>query len=692
VIRFGIALFALGALAALLAARLRHVQAVDPQQNVLLVTIDTLRADALGVSGGKAKTPVLDALAAEGIRFTFAHAHVPLTLPSHASLLTGRIPLEHGVHDNSGFRVRPEERTLAVLLKARGLATAAFVSASTLDARLGLNLGFEVYSEGYSEGGAAGREAIAERRAEEVVRDALGWLRGQNGQWFCWVHLFDPHAPYEPPAPYQEQYAGRPYLGEVAYADAALAPLIEFARRTDRSTLILVTSDHGESLGEHGELTHGLFAYESTLHVPLILHQPRLLPKGRVLDAPVALVDVVPTVLALLGHPVPDGLAGRSLLEARAEEAPIYFEALSAMLTRGWAPLHGLLAGRQKYIELPLPEYYDLAADPAEQRNLIQVPAAKEPADELRAQLERLLQGRVPAEKQAVDPELEARLESLGYVTGRAGPKERYTESDDPKRLLHLDAALHQGIEHRRRGELDQAIALYGQILRERPSLGLVYLQLANVYRRKGELRNAIATLEKAVAQGLASSEARAFLGIYLVEAGQSGRAIELLDTCAEARKRGDADALNALGMALAGLGREPEALGCFQGVLELDPQDAMALTNTGVVKLHQGEAAEAEALLRRAVRLDPAQPKAWNALGVLAARSGRAEEAIAHWRRVVELDASQYDTLYNLGMLCLRHKDPACARTHLEAFARSAPPELYGRDLEEVRRILASL
>ncbi len=353
----------------------------NEKQNVLLITIDTLRGDALGCYGGGATTPVLDGLAASGLKYTFAHAPTVMTLPSHTSILTGLYPEGHGVHDNSGFRLGSEIPTLATIFSQRGMATGAFVSAATLDARFGLGRGFDVYDEGYPEQAAQGRMAVPERRGEETVAAARKWIESQNGQWFCWVHLFDPHAPYDPPPGYGagSDDRGR-YLGEVAYVDAALKPLVGLAQKSKPGTLILVTSDHGESLGEHGELTHGLFAYESTLRVPLLLWNPEIRRAG-VVDAPVGLVDVAPTLLELLGIEPPKAWVGRSLLRPSAERE-LAFETLHTMLTRGWAPLRGLLAGRWKAIDLPIPELYNLRPDPAEQENL----ASRDPR-----RLERLL-------------------------------------------------------------------------------------------------------------------------------------------------------------------------------------------------------------------------------------------------------------------------------------------------------------
>src|SRR3954471_19942261 len=242
-------------------------------QNVLLITIDTLRADALSSYGGAAKTPNLDALASRGTRFDFAHAHAVLTRPSHASILSGLYPFEHGVRDHSGYRIRPGTATLATMLKADGFATGAFVGGMPLERQFGLDAGFDVYDDHFARPDTSSDFSLAERPAGAVVDAALHWIGGQQGRWFAWVHVFDPHAPYTPPAPFDRDYAARPYDGEVAYVDAALAPLLDAAARGARPTAVLVTGDHGEGLGDHGELTHGLFAYESTLRVPLILAQ-----------------------------------------------------------------------------------------------------------------------------------------------------------------------------------------------------------------------------------------------------------------------------------------------------------------------------------------------------------------------------------------------------------------------------------
>ena len=342
-------------------------------RNVLLLTIDTLRADTPGFAGGAAATPNLDGLARSGIWFDFAHAHAVVTLPSHASILTGQYPFAHGIRDNAGYRLRDGLPTLATILRSNGFATGAFVGAFPLDSRFGLNAGFDRYDDRYPETSRASDFLMPERPAEEVVDAAVRWISDQEDRWFAWVHVFDPHAPYQPPAPFDGRYRADPYAGEVAYTDHALGPLLAATARAGRPAVIVVTADHGEGLGDHREQTHGLFAYEATLRVPFVLEMPGI-DVGRS-QVPARLVDVLPTVLDALALEPPQGAPGRSLVQALegrgASGDESYFEALTASFNRGWAPLTGMLVGQEKYIELPIPELYDLESDPGEQQNLL---------------------------------------------------------------------------------------------------------------------------------------------------------------------------------------------------------------------------------------------------------------------------------------------------------------------------------
>ena len=291
----------------------------NADQNVLLITLDTLRADALGSYGGQAATPNLDALAAHGARFTFAHAHAVVTLPSHTSILTGRLPYEHGMRDNAGFRVKDGTQTLATRLKPLGFATGAFVGGFPLTKRFGLTPGFDVYDDQISEMKSDVTFTLPERRADAVVTRAVDWIRQTPGKFFGWVHLFDAHHPYDAPGEFKTKYS-RAYDGEVAWIDKALEPLLTHLRTLPRPTTVIVTSDHGESLGEHGEETHGMFAYEATLRVPLIIATvgaanatPHSASKGLTIESPARQIDIAPTVLDIVSGPLDGTWLGSSL-------------------------------------------------------------------------------------------------------------------------------------------------------------------------------------------------------------------------------------------------------------------------------------------------------------------------------------------------------------------------------------------
>src|SRR3954463_16712618 len=400
--------------------------ALHGKPDVILVTIDTLRADAVGYSGNtRVKTPFLDRLASEGIVFTNAHAHNVVTLPSHINILTGLYPYQHGVHDNAGFKLAPKNETLGAMLHRAGYTTGAFIGAYPLDARYGLNAGFDVYDDNYGKGAASLDFTNQERPAGAVLEAASRWWTANQGKpRFLWVHLYDAHAPYRPPEPFASEYASDAYLGEVAAVDHALDTQLAPIINADPNALVIVTADHGEARGEHGELTHGLFAYEATLKIPLIVRAPGL--KHRVEPAYVRHVDIVPTVLDALSITKPTVLPGASLL-GKVEPRDSYFESLSASLNRGWAPLTGVIHRGEKYIELPIAELYDLPRDPKELTNLRA--ERRREAEEARQLLTSMHGSGVEARN--VSSEEAARLRSLGYVSGTASAKGAYTAADD---------------------------------------------------------------------------------------------------------------------------------------------------------------------------------------------------------------------------------------------------------------------
>jgi choline-sulfatase len=663
-------------------------------QNVLLITIDTLRADALSsYAAGSARTPNLDALAAAGTRFDFAHAHAVLTRPSHASILTGTYPYEHGVRDHSGYRVKAGLPTLATLMKSQGFATGAFVGAVPLERRFGLDAGFDVYDDRFGRTGNNSDFTLAERPAGEVVEVALKWIAAQHGRWFAWVHVFDPHAPYAPPPPFDAEYAGRAYLGEVAYVDKALAPLLEQARHAGRPTVTIVTADHGEGLGDHGELTHGLLAYETTLRVPLIVAQLGTdgAERGSVSHFPARHVDIVPTILDAVGARAPGDMHGRSLLPGAAlpaeQDVSSYFEAMSAMLNRGWAPLQGTVAGREKYIDLPKPELYELSTDPSEQNNLVDRQPERRRVLEARL---RDFHAAPPGERFSESPEVAARLQALGYTSGSAPRKAAYTEADDPKNLMELDRWIQQGIEAWQAGRQDDALRTYERIIERRPTMAIGYRNLAFLQWQSGKAGAAIATLERAFRADAIEPGMTTQLGSYLAEAGRPADAIALLEPLTSASPA-DPEALNALGIAYARAGRPDRSEAAFRRVLEEHPGDVRALENIGTLELQRGNLAGARRALEEAAAADPKSARAHNGLGVVAMRMGRADEAFVHWKRAVELAPHDYDALFNLATeldAAGRHDE---ARPLLERFVRDAPPAQYAADIAKIRKRLSS-
>lgn len=670
--------------------------------HILLVTIDTLRADALSSYGGPARTPALDRLADAGARFTFAHAHAVVTLPSHTSILTGRLPYEHGMRDNSGFRVAEGTVTLATRLKAAGFATGAFVGGFPLTKRFGLAAGFDVYDDQMPELTGPAAVSMPERRADQVVERAIDWIGSQPGRFFGWVHVFDPHSPYAAPSPHAAAYAAQPYHGEVAWTDTALAPLFAKLATLSRPTLVIVTADHGESLGEHGELTHGMFAYEATLRVPLIV--ARVTPgaagtSGVVVDSPVRHIDIVPSVLAAAGLAADASLPGASLgaaiAGARTDDRPAYFESMTYNLVRGWAPLRGVIAEKRKYIDLPIAELYDLGADAGEQANL----AAREP-DRMQV-MSNLLRGfniappHRPGQETASAREA---LRSLGYVSGSAPARDRYTEADDPKRLVDVDRDLHRAGEAFQQGRRDEGIRLVESVIAKRADTADAYITLAYAYWEGGEPARAIAALEQGLRNGAPDRDLRVRLSVYLSESGADpARAIALL----EGGPADDVEALNSLGIAYGAAERYPDAIRTFNRVLGLDPTNGLAHQNLASMTLREALAArdpsearakmqQAGAYAQKAIAADPGLPGAHTIMGVVLSHTGRKGEAIESWKRAVAIDGSEFNALYNLWLelASAGRRDEAIAAGR--QFVATAPPAFFAREREQISRFLA--
>ncbi|HEX2644611.1 MAG TPA: sulfatase-like hydrolase/transferase [Thermoanaerobaculia bacterium] len=658
-----------------------------PKPDVVIITIDTLRADAPGFAGNKrVQTPVLDRLAAAGLVFPNAHAHNVVTLPSHTNILTGLYPYQHGVRDNTGFKLGEAVPTLATTLRAAGYATGAFVSAYPLDSEFGLDRGFQVYDDRFTEGSDAEEFVMPERRGDQTVERALAWWKAQRGKpRFLWVHLFDPHAAYDPPEPFASRFKDNPYLGEVSAADSFLAPLLQpYLAGQEPPALVVVTADHGEALGEHGEMTHGLFAYEATLKVPLVVWGQGVKP-GRDLRW-ARHVDIFPTVLQMTG--IQAGASqrpGRSLLVPATKPVDSYFESLSTTLNRGWAPLRGLLRGGRKAIALPIPELYDLPKDPKEANNLI---------DEQRAEARQVFaalpkESAWPPARGAVSAEEESRLRSLGYLSGSAAAKASYGVEDDPKRLVGLDRKIHQMIDLYSRGRVDDAIKLGQSVVQERPAMPLGHSLLAQALLQGGRIPEALEVMQKARAQGTTTDALSRQLGLTLAEIGRAKDAIAVLQPLADT---GDIRARNALALALSEAGRQEEAQALLRKVLQEDPDNAKAYEQLGLTNLRLGRWAQARDDSRRAVELSPSAALAWNNLGVALYQAGERGDALDAWQRAVDLKRDLWDALWNLGTKALEQGRTRQGRAALERFVAGAPEKQYGDDVRQARSVLAQL
>ncbi len=659
--------------------------------NVLLVTIDTLRADYLGCSGNEdVSTPQIDRLAAEGVRFAFCVAHNPITLPSHINILTGTDARIHGVHDNHGFRLGPEAITLAETLKTGGYQTAAFIGAFVLDRQFGLEQGFDLYDDNL-ETGSQVLLLGQERRAEAVVTPAIEWIAGHvQRPWFVWVHLYDPHAPYTPPAPFDEEFASNPYAGEISYTDAALGKLLDYLRSINLldNTLLVLTGDHGEGLGDHGELTHGVFAYNTTIQVPLIIRAPWLARPGMEIERRVRHIDLLPTIVESVGGQMPGAAQGESLLPLLRgnEELPVpdsYFEALSSSFARGWAPLRGIYSGEWKYIELPLPELYDMEADPDETRNLLQNRAGTS------QRLRTTLQGMTEDTETAVDAhvredeETRRRLMALGYLSGSPQSlKNEYGPDDDPKNLIEVDARIERAAAAATSGDLDRSVEIFEELVAEQPEMAISYQLLANLLVELNREDEAISYLERAADKGLGGEAVLNQLARMLLHAGESDRAVPMLEELIN-RNPDDLDSANALASWYAREGNAAKAEYLYVRIIERGPAYTNARSGYGWMLARQERFEEAIEQFNAALHYQPNNLMALHGCGVVYEQTGMLEKAEESFRRVLSLNNMHHFARLRLGLVLERLGNLQEARVELSRFLELA----QGPEFEDARR-----
>ena len=612
-------------------------------RHVVLITIDTLRADYVGYSGSdKVKTPSLDRLGQDGVAFTQARSPVPLTLPAHASLLTGAYPPSHGVRVNGRDRLPETSATLADILKEKGYATAAFVGAFVLDRRFGLSQGFDVYDDSMGTDVRLLENVEAERNAGAVASAFTEWLRDQHlaRPFFAWIHFYDPHAPYEPPEPYRSQYPNDPYAGEVAHTDVALGRVIAEleSRGLLEKTLVVVVGDHGEGLGEHGEQSHSVLIYHSTLRVPLLFHAPGLIEAGRTVDSPISTIDVAPTILDYLGlaPALGQGETLRPWIEGETTaERPIYSESLYASAHLGWSELRGLERGSFRFIEAPEPELYDLGKDPAERVNVIQAERARARAmrQELTALVEKLQEG-APTTPGAIDPETEARLRSLGYVSSPRPPLRGKVV--DPKDKMAVWNEIQLGIHEFGRGNLALAGGILEKVLRSEKDIPLVYENLGALYMATGRPADAERIYREALARGIEDADFHTNLGLLHYRRRELPESEKDLRIALELDPRNVA-ALVHLGNTLRARGQLEEAISEYKRALEINPRYLYAFDGLGIAHSTLGRKADALEAFREVVRLDPEGAQGHFNLAVQLEQMGRKAEALESYRTLLE-------------------------------------------------------
>jgi len=653
-----------------------------PQWNCLIITIDTLRADRLSIYDPRyCQTPHIDALAQRGIVFSKAFAHATTTLPSHTNIFLGVTPPYHGVHDNANFTVGEDFLTLAELLKSRGYATGAFVGAYPLDSRFGLNQGFDLYDDDYGIQDFQ-NPIFVERKAEVVVSRALNWLQSQKNPWFLWVHCFDPHHPYEPPEPFAGQYKGHLYEGEVAYVDSSLGKLFDYLEKDKLfdQTLVVFTADHGESLGEHGERTHGYLAYNSTLRVPLIMAFPGVKP-GRI-DQEVFHIDIFPTVCDILKIEKPSFLQGLSLnpliKRKNLPRRTIYFESLYPYYSRGWAPLKGYIDFPEKFMESPIPELYDIQTDSSEQKNL----ASGRDLQPQRKKLASLIESQSYADsrpqesKKPLDQASIEKLKSLGYITSlSASPKKNFGPEEDVKSYLPFENKATEAMDLYKAGRVKEAIDVLKGILEQRKEIDVAYANLASVYMDMGKTGEALSVLREGLNSLPESYNIFLTYVSHLLAAKEYEEVIRIFQEKNLPQAEHDPEIWNSLGVAFAGVGKVEDAISAYEKAISLSKDYPPAYNNLGTAFLIQAQSKkDASALqkaiesFQRAIELDPEHASAYNGLGGAYKISGRLEEAIFCWKEALKLKPDFDYPLFNLGLAYLEKGD---LKTALDYFLK---------------------
>lgn len=664
--------------------------------NVLLITLDTTRADRLGCYGyDRAKTPNLDALARGGVLFTQAASTSPLTQPAHSSIMTGTLPTYHGVRVNGNAALSQEHETIAEALVKKGYAAGAFIGAFVLDGRWGLNQGFEVYDDRFDlEKHKHLDLGSVQRPADEVIDAGLAWLeRPRSGPFFAWIHLYDPHAPYEPPEPYLSEHrsAGMAglYDGEIAYADAQIGRLMAWLRARDlvKNTLVIAVGDHGEGLGSHGEGTHGYFIYDYAMRVPFVLSAPRPELSGIRVEQQVSTVDVFPTILALLGIEAADKVQGRSLVplmlgSPSREISYAYGESMTPHLQFGWSPLHALRTARYKLIKAPRPELYDLAVDPEEQTNVFdrQPAVARDLVQRLDQLIEKTGRGAPAPESANLDKDTAERLSALGYVGGPVGPPQAAASNAhaDPKDKLAVFSAVQRAGELIVRDEYAVAAATLESALRDEPRMPQAMLMLGTAYAELGRTKDAKAQFDGVLRDDPQNVQGLLGMANLLLGQGHTDDVIALCRRTLSLDER-NAQAHTLLGEVYAAQNKPAAALPHFDTAVQIQPKLARNRLNLAGSLIELRQYPRAETLLKDIIEEHRHFPLAHFHLGLLYEDQGRVPEAKSAYATEVDAHPQHFKARFNLGKLLFKLEDRSGANVQMREVIRIAPKHAEG-------------
>ena len=608
--------------------------------NFILITVDTLRADRIGCYGfDQVETPTMDMFAAKGVKFEQCIAQTPLTLPSHTSIMTGTPPTFHGVRDNGGFLVSPQLITLAEIFKQQDYSTSAFVASYVLDSKWGLDQGFDFYFDQFD---LSKYQTISlgnvQRRGDEVIDQALGWLN-QNGKkrFFTWIHLYDPHTPYEAPPPFSDRYPDRPYLGEIAYTDSQLARLWAYLEDNNLvdNTVLIFASDHGESLGEHQESTHGFFIYQAGIHVPLIVVTPVEAFQGKSRKSVVSLTDIMPTMMEMAGMELVSQIQGRSLVpliteDREFEDSVAYAETFYPRFHYGWSELQSVQQGRYKLIIAPQLELYDVEADPNELNNLTssQPQETRQLMDLANRFIEESSRDALEMDYRHMDEETRQKLTALGYIgafTDASSLQGR--RLGDPKDKIVVFNQLSQAKEWGLQGKFDEGISLIDQIIAEDPDVIDAYFSKGNLYFKSGRFEKAL----QSFFQVLDKKPDDAFTGINIANSYVS-------------------------------MGKFDEAEAFLTDFVKIIPSDSQISFILGNINFAQKDYEEAEKHYRECMKLNPSSASAYNALGGIFVITERLDEAEKYLTLARERNEKLSNLRYNFAQLFEARGDMAAA------------------------------